>query len=455
VAGTARGRKRSRRERRALLGVLALALVVRLVLFLVVAPNPENFHDNDSAEYLALARDLAEGYGGDQGSELFDSGLKRPPGYPVVAGGILALGFDEPVAIVLVQLLAGVALVALVFQFTLRLADLRCAILAGVALAVDPTTVIHGEYIFAEAFFTVVLFVASVAFVAGLQEASLKGLAVAGALFGLSALFRPASLYLPLVLVPMCLVVLPGDTRRRIGWSLAFVAAFAVPVGGWMARNQVVTGEPAVLSTIDGFNLVRYRAPGAIAEQTGVTMAQARELVEARLARRLDPQMNAAERSRVQADVALDLIAEHPLGALKSTAKGAVKVIAGPGQDSFRQLVAGRSLKLAEPWKTGMLAIQVILLAALLVGATLGAIALWRLHARHSAAFFLLMIAYFVLVSAGPDAYARFRVPFAPFLALLAGIGYVATLRGGLVQSPDGWAVPARARREIDGGSGA
>jgi hypothetical protein len=52
---------------------------------------------------------------------------------------------------------------------------------------------------------------------------------------------------------------------------------------------------------------------------------------------------------------------------------------------------------------------------------SLAAIALWRLPPQAVA---VLLILYFVVLSSGPEAYPRFRVPIEPLLAMLAGVGY-------------------------------
>ena len=158
-------------ERRGLLAVVALAVVVRLVLFLVVAPEPSRFHTADTPAYLALARDLETGYA-DRDSSLFETGLERTPGYPVMMQGILSLAADEEVAVILVQIAASVGLVTLVFLFTLRLAGLACASVAGAILAVDPTTAVYANYLLPGTFFAVAVLAATIIFLSGARRAS-------------------------------------------------------------------------------------------------------------------------------------------------------------------------------------------------------------------------------------------------------------------------------------------
>lgn len=47
----------------------------------------------------------------------------------------------------------------------------------------------------------------------------------------------------------------------------------------------------------------------------------------------------------------------------------------------------------------------------------------------------IVMLSYLIVVSAGPEAYCRFRVPMAPFLCLLAGLGLTLAFRGRVTQT--------------------
>ena len=62
------------------------------------------------------------------------------------------------------------------------------------------------------------------------------------------------------------------------------------------------------------------------------------------------------------------------------------------------------------------------------LGALMGIRELWRLKQPGPLILAGVFILYFLLISAGPEANTRFRVPIMPFVAVLAGFGFA---RGG------------------------
>ena len=66
---------------------------------------------------------------------------------------------------------------------------------------------------------------------------------------------------------------------------------------------------------------------------------------------------------------------------------------------------------------------------AITILALLGAVALWK-RDRAVAALIIATIGYFVLISAGGESEARFRVPVVPMIAIAAGAGVEAMRRG-------------------------
>jgi hypothetical protein len=176
----------------------------------------------------------------------------------------------------------------------------------------------------------------------------------------------------------------------RIGAAL--LVPFLLLVGGWMARNGVITGVP-VLSTIEGVNLLEYRAAGAIAEEEDVSLDQARARLRDQL-ERAGPGTGPAERNRAQRRLAFDVLREADPESIQGTGKRIASVL------------------LAAP------------LGVLYLGALGGIVVLVRAGKRRELGLLAALIAYFVLLPAGPEANTRFRVPAVPFLTLLSGLGW-------------------------------
>jgi len=400
--------------------VLSLALLVRALCFLAAASHPERFFTTDSVGYMALARDLSAGYL-DPESPNFVLGLVRTPAYPIFLGALLTLSGGSTHAIVLAQIGLSLATLWLTCTLAVRLVGRRPALIAGVILALDPASALFPCLLQPETLFTMLLVGATLLLHIAVAGRSARTALGSGALLGLAALTRPLGIFLPLWLAPAVWTATKGPRRGRL--LIAFLAAAGTPMGAWMAKNQVLTGFP-VFSIAGDSSLLHYRAAGALAESEGLTLEKARAVLQGRLLAMQPPARSVAELSSRQRALALSTFAEHPLGTVKMTLRGFSLMVTGTGLSALSNLVAGPDLgTIPKPWVFVLqtVATAVILIACLSVAR--GAVRL-AAEGNHAALMLTLgVIAYLVLLSAGPEAGSRFRLPAMPFLAILAGHG--------------------------------
>ncbi len=253
--------------------------------------------------------------------------------------------------------------------------------------------------------------------------------AIAGLLFGLATLTRPIAVLLPLVLTPTPWLLAEWSKARRLAVLLALLLPFGLLSGGWIARNWAVAAAP-VLSTIEGTNLLYYRAAGALAEERGVAIDETRRELELEMKQRVPAGATAAERSQIESARALEILRSHRRGAARSALKGAARLLGGTGMTALSGLRGDAEPERVETtaetaWQAGFAS----LLGMLYVGAGMGAVAALRSGRRAALALLAVFVLYFLLISAGPEANTRFRVPMAPFLATLAGLGWSSKLR--------------------------
>lgn len=413
-------------ERWILPAILGLAFLLRLPLFLLNLGHEERFFTPDSARYVALGTSFEESYF-DQTSQLFGFSLLRTPGYPALIRIVYALAGPRPWAVILVQVALGLSIVWLVYLLAARLFGLRAARWAALAFSVDPISIILVSYLQPEVLFTLALVAGTLAWVRGLQERSWGWGLAAGTVFGLAVLVRPIALYLPALLVPAGWFLHGGRWPRRLIFTLSLILAFAAPVGGWVARNVEVTGVPMV-STVESINILFYRAAGAVAEEEGISIDEAR----ARLARlawqRAGPGLNDAEWARVAGALGVEILLDHPVGAAKTWGKGAVRLLVGPGRDELLRLLGIESrTQLASVLLVGL---EVVLYGLVMAGGALGLRQLVKDGRWFELSVLSLFLLYFVVVSSGVEAYSRFRVPMMPFFAVLAGYGSAVAVFG-------------------------
>ena len=245
-----------------------------------------------------------------------------------------------------------------------------------------------------------------------------------GVLVGTSALTRPLSLYL----APLLALVLWALVRRPWTKGLAMAVAFLLPAlaltGGWIVRNNAASGVP-VFSTIEGKNLLLFRAAGTLAESEGISFDRARARLRTEEARRVAPNANLAERSEVQRKIAFEVIREHPLGYPPMALKGAGRLLIGPGRAALANRVTGSDD--GGGVGDGLTAASWILLLVTYGATIVGAVACVRRPLR-TWILPVFVLLYLVVASAGADAYCRFRYPLMPFIAMLGGLGAAVTV---------------------------
>lgn len=404
-----------------------VALLARLATAALALPAPSRYFTVDADQYMALARAPGAGYL-DPASATFAIGLSRTPGYPLLAAGLLVVGGGSVVAVIAGQILLGLGVVVLTFLLARRLFGAAAAGAAALWIALDPATTVYTCLLQPEALFTLLLLGAALAWTAALGGSTAAGL-LAGGITGLLALTRPIGLWLAPILVATAWLVPESRAARTPRIACAVLGPWLLLVGGWAARNLAYTGVPTI-STIVGTNLLHYRAAGALAEATGVPIEQARRDLETELAARLPDVTNPALRSQEESALAFEVLRRHPRGAIVATLRGGLKLLGGTGLTALSGLRGDpEPERVAGAAETALAGAFALLLFSLYLGAAAGAGALVR--SRNFAALVVTggIAAYFVVVSAGPEANTRFRVPAAPFLAALAGHGWTRRAR--------------------------
>lgn len=421
-------------RRRTLWLVLGLALAVRLA-FLALAIGDEGQLTTiaDADEYTALAHDLGQGYGDSDGA-LFDAGLRRPPLYPVVLWAALAIGGNSLVAAMVPFVLLSVATVFLTHQLALERFGPRPAIWAALLLAVDPISIVWSTYPQPEVLFGFLLTAAVLLLVRAVDRRSLPLAALGGVLVGASALARPISLYLSPLLALIVLALVWRPRPRAVAMAAAVLIPAVALTGSWILRNDATSGVP-VFSTIEGKNLLFFRAAGTLAESEGISIAKARARLRTEQERRSPPTDNEAERSKVQREIAVEVIRDHPLGYPPMALKGAGRLLIGPGRAALVNRVTGSDDggRVGDGLTVAAWALLLVTFGITVVGTVVclrRPVRTWVLP--------LLVAVYLVVASAGADAYSRFRYPVMPFIAMLGGLGAAALMdRGKRTKQPE------------------
>lgn len=401
--------------------VFALTLLTNLAYF---ASSSGDFFFPDSATYLRPARFLLQGAGFVHAPGVAET--LRTPGYPLFLLPFLLVRQTAAAVVIAQHLLNGLLAMAIYLLARRRLGRAP-ALLAAILFAIDTPTIHYANKVLTETLFTAMLFGLFLLALRIVERPRMRDLASAGLLAGALVLVRPVAIvYFAALAVAFAI--------ERIGWKriAAFAAiALALPLA-WAARNAHHTGVFHVAS-IAGSNILAYRAAGAVAIEDGGDFATELPPVQQELLADADGEieeamhipdageLSDAVRGREYGRIGRRILLEHPRGAAMLTLRGILVLLFESDWEAM-MMVSGIDEStvhlVIDAWS-----------AALIVFALIGLAALAR-RDRPLALLLGLTIAYFVLISAGGEAEARFRVPIVPMLAIAAAAGADAVARG-------------------------
>jgi 4-amino-4-deoxy-L-arabinose transferase-like glycosyltransferase len=242
--------------RLALLGIVAVGVVIRVVYTLVESPWPPPGLD-DQFYFSAMPKLLADGHGFVAPFKLYFDHVtvataEHPPLYSVVLALPALVGLDSADAFRLAGAVFGAGTIALVGLLGRRLAGERAGLIAAAIAALYPTLIAADGALMSETLYGLLTAASLLAAYWLYDRPSLGRGAALGALVALTALTRgEALILLPLLLVPLL-------WRRDVGsgelWRVAGVAlvAFLIVLTPWTARNWVVFNRPVAIATNSG-----------------------------------------------------------------------------------------------------------------------------------------------------------------------------------------------------------
>jgi len=232
---------------RPLLGLMALALLIRLTLLAMVTGMPCS---HDQCDYLDLASGVAAGLG-----LATHDGYLWPPGFIAFLAFCKALAGDNLFAPRLLQVLLSTATVPLIFILGRRFHG-RPAGLAAAAVFAVYANLVGFTHLLWPATFYIFWFLLGITLLLGLEAPSRRHVAAAGICLGLAALVRGQALYFaPLAAAWLVLSAAREDRRQRLGLAALLIAFTLVPILPWSVRNAATFHRFLILDSTTGRNL--------------------------------------------------------------------------------------------------------------------------------------------------------------------------------------------------------
>ena len=439
--------KTSRRQTLIFL-VLAVALVARFALFLgITYANPDGFFRGDSVGYWRLSENIIHHatFSQDQSPPLKPA-HDRTPLYPLFLTALKAIGLAVP-SIIVVQIFLSTACCLLVILLSYRLTgEWIPGILAGFFLALDIPSIAHANAILTETFFTFLLLSSIILLVIHLQTKHKSWpLYASSFLLGLSILCRPIVVFLPLFIFGAYWLYCRKEGRRVVWRAMGYLTVSLLVILPWIVRNQIHFGTPFLETTGYG-SMFSQRAAGVYAVRDNVSLEEGQQRILADFHREHGTPFQAdhPRSMKARSDFAVSRILAHPLQyaylhlrgdshmlfkPLRSTldqqlgiAKGDAVDLTALGTESSASILE-RLRATTSTFTLVLVTLQLVLLVCLYATAAVGIADSFSRKNELFLLIFFLYIGYFCLLSGGPEANARFRVPIMPLLAIAAGIG--------------------------------
>ncbi|MEX1229684.1 MAG: glycosyltransferase family 39 protein [Planctomycetaceae bacterium] len=254
------------RVRRDVLCCMSVALVLRLLTCWWYTPHLTE----DLDAYAGNAQSLADGRGFSSPGSTVPTAY-RPPLFPLLLTALMAF---TPVtwSVAILQIVMGVAAVAMTWRLGRELRLERYALLAALLVSVDPILLYFGTYPMTEvccAFFTTAWCWFVVRATRGSERTTASSVAWTnfggGVVFGLAALCRPTlwaagGLY-GCYLIASLLIARRRHAPIRLSGLIAHLVGAVLIVSPWVIRNQMVFGTPILTTTHGGYTLLLGNNP--------------------------------------------------------------------------------------------------------------------------------------------------------------------------------------------------
>jgi hypothetical protein len=449
-----------------LISIIVLISIVRIVVFWDISTNyPDHIQTPDSSGYISSAIALVK-TGRFLVSSEPSSGPEwgRTPGYPLFLSAIFSIWFKNLQAVGIAQIIISAITLALAAWLAFQIThSYRVTLFTGILLAIDIPTFLHTQLILTETFFTLVVVLIGILGVGWIKSTGRRRkqnlIAFAcGIVIAFSTLVRPISYYLPFAIV---IVLLLAVGLKKLPWKTVFTTAslliipWIILVGGWQIRNYLQVGCSDI-SKIEGLSFLYYRGAGIIAARDHIPFTDAQN----NLRNELSPQSQSNIGCGPEKAAGIQIIRENPGLFIIEEVKGFIAFFKDSNAGDFLVYLNTyysdgmrsdiQHLSFVDFFKRWIVQyplsfvisiyarLYVIILYLMII---IGIIQLGKginlrneksIHQNISISggvFLILLSAYFAVISAGPEAYARFRVPVTPFFCIFAGLGLDMVIR--------------------------
>lgn len=409
------------------------ALILRVIWFLSVEFNEGSWFVHDSQQFMLLAENLLDHGVFSRSTEApFFPDIARTPGYPVFLWFFELLDLS-PSFIATFQLVLSACIPVLLFK-TAKEMDMSSPALAGILVLLDFSLILFAPFILSDGLFLFLL--ALFIWTCTQLDKGFRNVALSGLTLGVMILVRPIAQFIPLVIIAWW--IWQKLDRKKL---VVFLLSCLFLPGGWMIRNYAHF-DSFTLSSMGTNNLLLYNAAGVLAEVNGQDLTTSQALLARSAKNKQDWENDPLATSKYLSnckETAIEILSDHPVVFLKQTARSAALLPFKPARsyvdmtlrlDYVYEPVQGLSStssfieKLRQAWQrsspfAATLSVYQFLFNILVF--VMAVLAMWQNGTRKKwVTLLVLLLLYFWGTSLVTQPDARFRMPMALMLMLLA-----------------------------------
>ena len=433
--------------------LILLVSIVRLTLFNFSLKNQETFLSNDTYSYNSTALVWLQTGSFSLSLDYLDiPETLRTPGYPfflAIIYKIFGVGYSS---VVLIQLFLSLLSIYLIYIVGTIIYNKKIGLFAALTFSFDPVSMSMNYKVLSETLFLFFLILFIFLGILWLKNPMSKSIPlISGVLLAIITLIRPITYFLsPFIIIGIIIWYTTNNylVRKWINQFILFIIPILIIVGGWQYRNFKY-GNNSSLSQIGGLNMLYHRGASVLAESKSTTIENARAQLFGDI--KDDPWSYAGRYpeknlNKKWQDKGVTIMTHHPFLTIKMICKGVFFTLFGPG-DGYLSDILGYKIKggngplgdffdldlksYIKKWAVNnFFYFLIFIFACTFLLVLYSGVLAWIYKQSTSTelswydGFLWGILLYFIFISAGPEAYFRFRQPMIPILSIYSTLGW-------------------------------
>ena len=427
------------------------SIIFKIILFIQVE-NDNQYMSSDSYGYIDNAKSIL-----DRGTFTSTISFKhfpetvRTPGYPLIIAIIYkVMGFDVQ-NVILFQIVLNILCSFFIYKICTLLRNESVGYFASMIFLLDPLTTGHIYKMLSETTFTF-FFIIFIFF-------SIKWIKIprafsypifSGLCLSISTLIRPITYFL-IPVISLAAINYLVSIKKNYLYIFKSLMLFLLPclilIGGWQIRNHLVANN-GVFSQISSLNLIYYRVADVVCMRDNIDMDKSRKKLIGEHINHPWSFLNKYSSEKINKKwdhISKLILLENPLLAFKSFLRNSLNMFIGPGDSLVNYIIGGESYYLgplgdlfrlsykgyiekwivSEPMVFIYFTFSTIFLLTIYIYSFYYFYIIIKEHKINQSEILLFgLLLYFIVISSGPESYARFRIPIMPILCIFSSIGF-------------------------------